>query len=185
MLGKIEAGRRRGWQRIRWLDGIIDLMNMSRSKLWELVMDWEAWRAAVHEVTNCWTRLSDWTELIGPIPFKSRRIHFLLTANGIFSKIDAILGNKISAGKFKKIEIILSFFSNHNAMRLEINYRTKTGKITNSWVLNTMVLNNQEITEEIKEERKKCQKKKWQWKYDPPKTYGMHQKESENGSSQP
>ena len=79
---------------------------------------------------------------------------FFSRAHGTFSRTDHILGHKSSLGKFKEIEIISIIFSDHNAMRLDINYREKTVKHTNTWRLNNTLLNKQEITEEIKEEIK-------------------------------
>ena len=76
MLGKIEGGRRRGRQRMRWLDGITDLMDMSLSKLQELVMDREGWCAAVHAVAKSRTQLSDQTELTELL----KRGHFITSS---------------------------------------------------------------------------------------------------------
>ena len=77
------------------------------------------------------------------------------SAHGTFSKIDHILGHKPNLSKFNKIEIISSIFSDHNTMRLDINYKKKTVRNTNTWRLNNMFLNNQQVTEEIKREIKK------------------------------
>ena len=85
---------------------------------------------------------------------KTTEYTFFSSAQGTFSRIDHVLGYKSSLGKFKKIEIISSIFSDNKAMRLDINSRNKSVKNTNTWRLNNTLLNNQEITEEIKEEIK-------------------------------
>ena len=79
---------------------------------------------------------------------------FLSSAQGTFSRIDHILDHKSNLSKFKKIEIISSIFSNHNAMKLDINYKKKSVRNTNTWRLNNTFLNNQHVPEEIKRETK-------------------------------
>ena len=85
---------------------------------------------------------------------KTMNFTFFSSAHGTFSRTDHILGHKSSLGKFKKIEIISSIFSDHNAVRLDLKYRKKTIKKSNIWRLNNTLLSNQEITEEIKKKPK-------------------------------
>ena len=80
---------------------------------------------------------------------------FFSSAHGTFSRIEHILSHKSNLSKFQKIEIISSIFSHHNAIRLDINYKKKTVRNTNTWRLNNTFLNNQQVTEEIKREIKK------------------------------
>ena len=79
---------------------------------------------------------------------------FFSSAHGTFSSIDHILGHKSNLSKFKKIEILSSIFSDHNNIRLDINYQKKNVRNTNTWRLHNMFLNNQQVTEEIKREIK-------------------------------
>ena len=79
---------------------------------------------------------------------------FFSSAHGTFSRIDHILGHKPNLSKFKKTEIISSIFSDHNTMRLDMKYKNKTVRNTNTWRLNNMFLNNQQVTGEIKRESK-------------------------------
>ena len=80
---------------------------------------------------------------------------FFLRANGTFSRLDHIVGHKSNLSKFKKIDIVSSIFSDHNTMRLDINYKKKTVRNTKTWRLNNTFLNNKQVTEEIKREIKK------------------------------
>ena len=87
---------------------------------------------------------------------KTLNFTFFSSTHGSFSRIDHILGHKSSLGKFKKSEIIPSIFSDHKAVRLDLNYKRKIVKNSNIWRLNNTLLNNQQITEEIKKEIKIC-----------------------------
>ena len=87
---------------------------------------------------------------------KTMNFTFFSSTHGTFSRIDHILGHKSSLGKLKKLEIIPNIFSDHNAVRLDLNYRRKTIKNSKIWTLSNTLLNNQQITEEIKKEIKIC-----------------------------
>ena len=82
------------------------------------------------------------------------------SAHGTFPRTDHILGHKSNLSKFKKVEIVSSIFSNYNAMRLDINYKKKPVRNTNTWKLNNMFLNNQQVTEEVKREIRKIPRNK-------------------------
>ena len=86
---------------------------------------------------------------------KAEEYTFFSSAHGTFSRIDHILGHKSNLSKFKKTEIISSIFFDHNAMRLDINYKKKSVRNTNTWRSNNTFLNNQQVTKEIKSEIKK------------------------------
>ena len=88
---------------------------------------------------------------------KTKNFTFFSSAHETFSRIDDFLGHKSSLGIFKRIEIIASIFSDHNAVRLDLNYRRRTIKNSNIWRLNNTLLNNQQFTEEIKKEIKTCE----------------------------
>ena len=103
---------------------------------------------------------------------KTMNFTFFSSAHGTFSRIDYILGHKSSLGKFKNIEIIPNIFSDHNAERLDLNYRRKTIKNSNIWRLNNTLLNNQQITEEIKKRNQNMHRNEWKWKHNNPKPVG-------------
>ena len=102
----------------------------------------------------------DLTDILRTIHPNAEEYTFFSSAHGTFSRIDHILGHKSSLSKFKKAEIVSSIFYDHNAMRLDTNYKKKTVRNTNTWRLNNTFLNNQQVTEGIKREIKKISRNK-------------------------
>ena len=102
------------------------------------------------QTLNATTDQLDLTGIYRTFHPKTMNFTFFSSAHGTFFKTDHIMGHKSSLGKFKKIQIISSLFSDHNAVRLDVNYRKETTKNTNIWRLKNMLLNNQQIMKEIK-----------------------------------
>ena len=97
----------------------------------------------------------DLTDIFRTFHPKTAEYTFFSSAHGTFSRIDHTVGNKSALSKYKKIEIILCIFSDHNAMKLEINHKKKFGKVTNTWRLKIIVLKREWANQEVKEEIKK------------------------------
>ena len=97
----------------------------------------------------------DLTDIFRTFHSKEAEYTFFSSAHGTFSRIDHILGHKSALNKYKNIEIISCIFSDHNAMKLEINHKKQYGKVTNTWILKTTVLKNEWGNQEVKEEFKK------------------------------
>ena len=123
----------------------------------------------------------DLTDIYRTFHPKTINFTFFSSAHRTFSRIGHILDHKSSLGKFSKIEIIPSIFYDHNAVRLDVNYRRKTIKNSNIWRLNNTLLNKQQITEEIfKKRNQNMHRNEWKWKHNNPKPIG-HCKSSAKG----
>ena len=140
-------------------------------------MDWSA-KQKINQETQTLNNTIDQLDLIDIYrTFHPPKMNFTFfsSAHGTFSRIDHILGHKSNLDKFKIIEIIPSIFSDHNALRLDLNYRRKTIKNSNIWRLNNTLLNNQQITEEIKKRNQNMHRNKW--KHNNPKPMGFSVKD--------
>ena len=102
----------------------------------------------------------DIIDIFGTFHSNAEEYTIFSRAHGTFSSIDHILGHKSNLNKFKKIEIMSSVFSDHNIMRLDVNYKKKAVRNTNTWRLNDTFLNKQQVSEEIKREMKKISRNK-------------------------